>query len=307
MKHPHYQSFLETHQLPESYLDTAFKAYQPVIDDILLRLKNNKPVILGINGCQGSGKSTSAAFLEYIFQTAHQLNTVNISLDDFYLSKSARLKKAATIHPLFAIRGVPGTHDIDLALQTMTDMMNGRSPKISRFNKAIDDLFPEENWDTAPQDIDLIILEGWFLSAQPQADFLLNNPVNDLEAQEDPQGVWRQYVNQQLKGDYQTLFQLVDCLVMLKAPSFDTVFTWRLEQEMKLAKKLLLPKQTDEASHTGVSHQGLMNETEIKRFVQFFQRLTESMLKEMPKRADHCYFLNTERQIIYEQHKHSNN
>ena len=301
MKYPQYASFLTHHQLPESYLDNAFRAFQPVIDDLLLRLDAKKPVILGINGCQGSGKSTSAAFLETTFRIQYDLNIVNISLDDFYLSKASRQQNAKDIHPLFATRGVPGTHDIGLALKTMKSMLNGACPPISRFNKAIDDLQAKDDWDKAPEHIDLIILEGWFLGAVPQKDVELHEPVNALEADEDIQGVWRKHVNEQLKGDYQTLFSFIDCLVMLKAPSFDTVFQWRLEQETKLAKKL----QSSNGTHE--SKTGLMSESEIKRFVAFFQRLTESMLEEMPKRADHCYFLNLERRITHEQHPQTDN
>lgn len=299
MTHAYYETFLNAHQLPCSYIDNALRAYQPLIDDILCRLKSKQPIVLGINGCQGSGKSTCAAFLETTLTKQHALNVVNISLDDFYLSKASRQQKAKTIHPLFATRGVPGTHDIVLALKTLRAMINGESPAISRFDKAIDDLKPKNDWDIAPKHIDVIILEGWFISARPQAEHTLIEPINQLESKEDTQGIWRRHVNEQLKGDYQILFSFIDCLVMLKAPSFDTVFQWRLEQETKLAKKL---QTTLQASS---SNTGLMNETEIKRFVAFFQRLTQSMLEEMPERADHCYVLNTERQIIHEQHKHT--
>ena len=35
-----------------------------------------------------------------------------LSIDDFYLSKAKRKRLAASVHPLLAIRGVPGTHDV---------------------------------------------------------------------------------------------------------------------------------------------------------------------------------------------------
>lgn len=294
-----FEAFLEAHQLPASYLDQAFTHYQILIDDVLSRLSNKRPLVLGINGCQGSGKSTTAAFLQHAFETRYQLNVVNISLDDFYLSKAARQEKAKHLHPLFATRGVPGTHDIQLALNTMAQLLKRNTPLISRFNKATDDLFPIEQWDRASEEVDIIILEGWCLSAQAEDEASLLAPINALEQMEDSNGVWRKHVNQQLSTDYAKLFKLIDCLVMLKAPSFNTVFTWRLEQEKKLAKKLLSSGQ----EHSGTS--GLMSEADIQTFVQYFQRLTENMLREMPERADHCYFLNKERQIVHEQHKSS--
>tara|TARA_R110001592_G_scaffold362313_1_gene675741 strand:- start:14615 stop:15550 length:936 start_codon:yes stop_codon:yes gene_type:complete len=311
MQHEQFQAFLELHQLPCEYLGQAFKAYQTVIDDILSRHLAKQPIVLGINGCQGSGKSTTAAFLQHAFENIHQLNVVNISLDDFYLSKKARIEKSKMVHPLFVTRGVPGTHDTKLALDTLQQLLIGKAPLISRFNKATDDLCPRNEWDQAPEKTDIIILEGWFLCARAQEESALLRPVNDLERHEDIDGIWRQHVNKQLKSNYQALFNLVDCLVMLKAPSFETVFNWRLEQENKLAKKLLLSNTVKtnviKTNATSAVSSGLMNEEEIKRFTHYFQRLTENMLIEMPERADHCYYLNTERQIVHEQHRDANN
>lgn len=308
MQYRQFQSFLELHQLPREYLEQSFKAYQPIINYVLSRRLSKKPIVLGINGCQGSGKSTTAAFLQHAFESIHHLKVVNISLDDFYMSKAARIKKSKTVHPLFATRGVPGTHDTKLAMETMEQLLSGKAPLISRFNKATDDLFPQSEWDKAPENTDVIILEGWFLGAQAQEDSALLAPVNDLERNEDLEGIWRQHVNEQLKTDYQKLFNLVDCLIMLKAPSFEAVFNWRLEQEDKLAKKLQiqLPKRTN-ANESSTASSGLMSEEDIKRFINYFQRLTESILIEMPERADHCYYLNTERQIVHERHRDANN
>lgn len=303
MHTPAFQTFLNQHKLPESYLDQARQHFQAVVKDCLARLQHKRPVVLGINGCQGSGKSTLAAYLETLFTTEHGLNVVNISIDDFYLSKAARAEKAKNIHPLLATRGVPGTHDTQLALQTLQTLLDGKPCKISRFNKACDDLYPEDQWDTAPAKADLIILEGWFLGALPQEEADLLTPINSLEKNQDADGQWRYYVNAQLKADYQILFSKVDSLVMLKAPSFDSVFNWRLEQENKLAKNLQSSMKT--AAPGVESTSGIMNTAEIAHFIHFFQRITEHALAEMPGRADHCYYLNSQRQIIHEQHQDS--
>lgn len=309
MQKEQFQSFLELHQLPSGYLDQAFKAYKPIMNDVLKRCVSKQPIVLGVNGCQGSGKSTTAAFLQHTFESIHHLSVVNISLDDFYLSKAARLEKSKTVHPLFVTRGVPGTHDTELALNTIQQLLKGETPFISRFNKAVDDLFPRNEWKQAPEKVDIIILEGWFLCARPQEESALLSPVNDLEGKEDIHGIWRQHVNKQLETNYQELFNLVDCLIMLKAPSFEAVFNWRLEQEQKLAKKLLMPIKSKanktEPTETKAASSGIMNEEEIKHFIHYFQRLTEHMLIEMPERADHCYFLNTQRQIVNESHRDS--
>ena len=310
MKQAEFQSFLERHQLPASYLDQAFQHFQVLIDDCRQRLTKSSPIVLSINGCQGSGKSTLAAFLQQVFENRYALKVVNISLDDFYLSKAARANKARDIHPLLATRGVPGTHDTQLALQTIQQLLAGKAVAISRFNKASDDLFPQDEWDRAPEQVDIIILEGWCLGAHPVPDTQLFPAINQLETEHDPDGIWRRYVNAQLKTDYHQLFALIDCLVMLKAPSFGSVFNWRLEQENKLAKKLQKNLQKDQKHReaSGSSRQdnsGIMSMQEIEHFIQFFERLTRQMLEEMPKRTDHCYFLDEQRQIIHEQHRAS--
>jgi len=96
-------------------------------------------------------------------------------------------------------------------------------------------------------------------------------------------------VNQALINEYPDLFNLVDELIMLQAPSFNTVFNWRLEQEQKLVKRL---------AKEGLGTQsGIMNEQQIRRFISYFERVTENSLQEMPQRADHLFTLGLSREI----------
>jgi D-glycerate 3-kinase len=87
---------------------------------------------------------------------------------------------------------------------------------------------------------------------------------------------------------------MVDRLVMLKAPSFDAVFRWRVEQEQKLLARF--------KTSTGRSAPGLMSEHQIHDFIQHFQRITEHSLEEMPARVDHLFQLDRDRNIsVYSQ------
>jgi D-glycerate 3-kinase len=103
--------------------------------------------------------------------------------------------------------------------------------------------------------------------------------VNDLERDEDPQAVWRGYVNDQLDGPYQALFARLHDLVLLEAPSFEVVAGWRAEQEAKLRAK----------------RPGGMTDAEVARFVAHYERLTRWILAEMPARADWVVTLDAER------------
>lgn len=286
------QHFLGRHQLPESYLSMAESAFSPLIDEFNTQYQvNQKTYIIGINGCQGSGKSTLADYLCTVVAEKYHLATVALSLDDFYLTKAERIELARKIHPLLAQRGVPGTHDVNLAIDTISSLASGNKALITRFDKSMDDRVPEANSETITGHIGLIVIEGWCFGAKPQAPNSLIEPVNHLERSEDPDGVYRDYVNTALATQYPQLFELVDSTAMLRAPSFKTVFEWRLEQEQKLIEKLRTTK-TDPASVSTMSDQ------EIRRFIQNFQRITEHCLEEMPTRVDHLFQLNAARQIV---------
>jgi D-glycerate 3-kinase len=231
--------------------------------------EDHRPFVLGICGAQGSGKSTLAEALAADLGGAG-VPTAILSLDDIYKTKADRLTMAATVHPLFATRGVPGTHDIDLAHFVLDSLERAEAAPLPRFDKALDDRRPTSAWPLAPADTRVLILEGWCLGARPEPDSALLRPINWLEEQEDTAGVWRRYVNHALASDYQGLFGRIDLLVMLAAPGFDIVHRWRTQQEHAL-------------------HQhgnGGMADGEIERFVRHYERLTRHILADMPHYAD---------------------
>jgi len=256
--------------------------------DILER--QNSTQIIGINGCQGSGKSTLADYLCTRITSEFNVTAVPLSLDDFYLTKAQRQKLSQDIHPLLATRGVPGTHDVDLAIDTINRLKTSKNTHITRFDKSTDDRVAKADSSSIQGPVGLIVIEGWCFGAESVHQQELLEPSNDLERQYDTDGVWRQYVNSALAGDYQTLFNMADRLVMLAAPSFDRVFQWRLEQEQKLIEALTLHKNKRLTSNT-------MNEEEIEHFIGYFQRITEHCLLTIPERADHLYRLNNDRSV----------
>lgn len=286
------KSFLDRNQLPLSYLDTANQWFAPLVDNIVKNYKpDNSPQVIGINGCQGSGKSTLADYLCTVVAERLGVTTVSLSLDDFYLTKTERNHLAAKVHPLLATRGVPGTHDVQLAMDSIKSLAAGQKTVITRFDKSIDDRAPAASLKTTEGKIGLIVIEGWCLGAKPESTEKLIQPINSLEENDDRDGIWRAYVNRALHNDYPPLFALVDELIMLQAPAFDTVFNWRLEQEQKMVKRL--EKEGIECGS------GVMSEQQILRFISYFQRVTENILNEMPQRADHLFKLGQSREITH--------
>lgn len=236
------------------------------------------PLVVGISGAQGSGKSTLAARLADLLD-ASGVRTASLSLDDLYKTPAERAQLAVQVHPLFATRGVPGTHDIALGLSTIAALERGEAAPLPRFAKAADDRLPEAVWPLAPERCEVLLLEGWCLGARAQNDVAA--PVNALEAVEDPQGVWRSYANAALAGDYQTLFARIDLLVLLAAPGWEVVAEWREQQEADLR---------------GGGGPAVMSAAEVVRFIQHYERLTRWILAEMPTRADLVVRLGAERE-----------
>ena len=280
--------------MPLSFLKTIDEWYLPLAGRIAKHHDAaGRTLLIGVNGSQGSGKSTLAALLTQLLAQEFGLQAIDLSIDDFYLSRQSRVSLAREIHPLLETRGVPGTHDVSLMRETLQQLTRENSEvSIPRFDKACDDRYPEGEWHKVPAPFDIVIVEGWCLGTPAQTDEALYNPVNDLEALEDPDGHWRRYVNQQIGGRYQDVYQMMDLWVMLQAPSFACVYQWRLEQEEKLAAKLLAGDQQNSSRHR------LMTATQISRFIQHYQRLTEHSLDQLPGRVHFLFSLDAARQVM---------
>lgn len=288
------QGFLTTHRLPLQYLQLVEGWYEPLAERLALQHATaTRPLLVGINGSQGSGKSTLASLLVLLLLRFHRVNSIQLSIDDFYLTHESRRSLAKRVHPLLATRGVPGTHDLPLMHETLQRLAQGHGEVlIPRFNKASDDRYPKDRWHRVTAPLELVIIEGWCLGTPAQSDETLGQPVNDLEAREDPDVIWRRYVNQQIGERYETIHQMVDLWIMLQAPSFDCVYQWRLEQEQKLAASL------SHSGHPDSQQNQVMSEKQVARFIQHYQRLTEHTLKQLPDKVHYLFQLDQDRHII---------
>lgn len=243
--------------------------------------KDAPPFVLGLCGAQGSGKSTLAALLAARWNTAGRPTAV-LSLDDLYRTRAEREALARTMHPLFATRGPPGTHDVALGLAVIDAMKGQAGIALPRFDKATDDREPASAWEHAPAGVGILILEGWCVGARPQQEAELVVPVNALEGEDDAGGIWRRHANAALEHDYQRLWSRIDRLVLLAAPDFAVVQGWRTQQEAGLR-----------ASGTA----GGMIDSEIGRFIQHYERLTRHILDTMPAYADLVIQLQADRSV----------
>jgi len=283
------EALIQQEGLPASYAETVETTILPLADRICaLHDTEKRPIVVGIHGAQGTGKSTLTLFLREILRRHRNRSTANLSLDDIYLTRADREDLAQRVHPLFKTRGVPGTHDVALGQQVLHRLRSAApedATPIPAFDKSRDDRVPREKWPVFEGRAEVILLEGWCLDARPEKDSALTEPMNPLEASEDPDGVWRSHVNDQLKGEYRQFFDEIDCLVMLKAPSMECVLEWRRLQEHKLAKKIRNAPEKG-APNGGAQELRIMTDEEVGRFVMHYERVTRSCLAEMPSRAD---------------------
>ena len=269
-----YLNFLKKQEvLGEPFYDKVgqFKKFYLPISKIIYEFFNKKKstIIIGISGGQGSGKSTITNILKLILKKKYSLTVSNFSIDDFYKTRKIRKKMSKNIHPLFMTRGVPGTHDIKLVINCLKSLKKRSFKKISipRFDKASDDRFIKKKWTTIKKKPDIVIFEGWCVSARPQSDKKLKKPINSLEKTFDKDLFWRRTVNLELKNNYKKAFKLIDKKIFLKVPNFSYVFKWRKLQERKLKFKS--------------SGKNIMSNTQVKKFIMFYERITKQMIKDL--------------------------
>lgn len=244
-------------------------------------LTRARPFVLGLCGSQGSGKSTLSAILRDEL-AGRGLPTAVLSIDDIYKTRAEREALARERHPLLRTRGVPGTHDVALALDVLAALDRGESAPLPRFDKASDDRAGRDQWGMAPPGTRVLILEGWCVGARPAAAGEDAMPINALEAGQDPQGIWRGLVEQALRDDYQRLFARLDALVLLAAPDFGVVLGWRIQQEQALR----------------AAGRGGMSDAQIAVFIQHYERLTRRILADMPDYADLVIALDRDRRPL---------
>jgi D-glycerate 3-kinase len=280
------QNFMESEKLPASFAHTV----EAICVPLARRVKETWAarggrVTIGICGTQASGKSTAVAVTARLL-AAEGLSAAVLSLDDLYLTHDERQVLAAEVHPLFATRGPPGTHDLDLGEAVLDGLREPGETRLPRFDKARDTRRPQEEWEPFAGPADVVLFEGWCVGAIPQSPNALVRPVNAMERKEDPDGSWRVYANRALAGPYQALFRRLDLLALLQAPGFETVLTWRIEQERKLRARM------------GSDAARVMSDAQIGRFIAHYERLTRHILTEMPMRADLVFPLDRDRRPL---------
>lgn len=259
----------------DASVDPSLVALLPPLAERLLAAVPGQTgmVVAGICGAQGSGKTTLAHALEAELAT-HGKRALTLSLDDFYLPKAARTALGGDVHPLCVTRGVPGTHDMGLYSATLSALASAgpqHTTSLPVFSKLDDDRLSRDQWRSYVGRPDVVLFEGWCVGARPEAEDGWRGPINDLEALEDPDGVWWRWWNGALANDYWPVWGELDPLILIRVPGVESVVQSRIRQEAGLAAA-----EPDKPT---------MDEAAVRRFVAHYERLTLRIWDEMPARA----------------------
>ena len=241
--------------------------------------KKEKPYFICISGGQGSGKTTLSEFIQVVLTKVRNRTTVGFSIDDLYKTQKERERLSKTVHPLCRIRGVPGTHDIQMGLDAIHSLSNANDSTLTpipSFSKPLDKHNPRRKWKRYKGRPEYIFFDAWCGGAKPIEEKNWKGPINALEKKEDPKGVWSKWSNKELAGDYQDLFALFDLLILIKVPSIEFVYESRWLQEQTLYKTI---KDKE-------LRKRIMTKKEVYKFVMHYERLTHYILEEMPNLSD---------------------
>ncbi len=190
-------------------------------------------LMVGINGPQGSGKSTLTAQLVFLLEKLG-LRAVTVSVDDFYLTHMEQNALAAAHpgNPYLEYRGYPGTHDVALGKHTLKALKEseaGVGIQIPVYDKSQHggrgDRAPLSAWRKVTGPFDVLLIEGWMLGFTPQFHGSLTDPHLTI-------------VDSKL-GAYRAWHDLMDAWLVLKISDPTWVYRWRAEAEanMKVAGK----------------------------------------------------------------------
>ncbi|KAH8696825.1 P-loop containing nucleoside triphosphate hydrolase protein [Phaeosphaeriaceae sp. PMI808] len=261
---------------------------QQALDILLPKIKaqhdqTSKPIILGISGLQGSGKSTWASKIVDILETQHKLHAITISLDDLYKTHEDLItqRDKNPENKLYRTRGQPGTHEEQLAaqfFQSLKDYDGAGILKIPSFDKSKfngeGDRAPQSEWPSISCKPDVVVFEGWCVGFQPLPSSVIEEKYKlalsgKLSINTPAQHLLTHLleINENLKRYCEVFMgpQHFDFFIHIDTADLRNVYTWRLQQEHKMI----------EAKGTG------MSDEQVRSFIDGYMSSYEVYLDQL--------------------------
>lgn len=215
----------------------------PIAERLIEIHRQGKPTIVGIQGGQGTGKTTLIkSFEKHLKKKGFKVQS--FSLDDFYKTWRER-KELQNNYPTNAFyqisRGLPGTHRVKFLLETLQKAKAGKDFEIPVFDKSLHggkgDVLKKTRKVKEKQDF--VLFEGWCVgmpevSSQEFMKICNRNRINIKKL--DPKLQEHKVVLGFVK-EYQPIWKILDYVMMLKADSPEVHKKWRLLQEKQLKEK----------------------------------------------------------------------
>ncbi|KAI8637658.1 P-loop containing nucleoside triphosphate hydrolase protein [Parasitella parasitica] len=227
------------------------KHYEHFKQDRKVRELPRQPMIVGVSGCQGSGKTTLCDTLAHLLKEApHNLRVISFSLDDVYLTHDDQVKLSGKYanNPLYQQRGQAGSHDLSLACQTLHSLLStqtqGESVPIPAYDKSLHcgqgDRLDKSKWKYPVAPFDIILFEGWMLGFKALPESNVKQHVNLKFDQV-------KVMNMELKKYEDELYPFFDIFIHLSPCELGQVYQWRLQQEHHMKQTRGVDGLSDEA------------------------------------------------------------
>ncbi|MDZ8084927.1 MAG: glycerate kinase [Nostoc sp. DedQUE12b] len=239
--------------LPQEMLQVLWDLWLPLgIKLASQRQQLGRPLIQGILGGQGTGKTTMSKILILILDHLGY-RTVSLSLDDLYKTYSDRLLLTQQ-DPRLIWRGPPGTHDIDLGLNVLDQIRQLQSPvMLPRFDKSAFAGAGDRTTSQMVTDVDIVLFEGWFVGVRPINADVFDTAPPPIVTDEDK--AFARDLNLRLHA-YLPLWERLDNLILLYPTDYRCSLEWRKQAEQQMIA----------AGKSGMSN------AEIEQFVNYFWR-----------------------------------
>ncbi|MCM1984594.1 glycerate kinase [Lyngbya confervoides] len=216
------------------------------------RRQRGRPIVQGLLGGQGTGKTTLCDMLSLIL-AQQGLRAASLSLDDLYQPYAVR-QQLQRRDPRLRWRGPPGTHDLDLGLATLDQVRAGAGPlSLPRFDKSAHQGQGDRTASERVSGVDVLLFEGWFVGLRPLPDSAFDHPPPPIVTPAHRQ--FARDMNRAL-ADYLPLWARLDGLWVLRPQDYRWSQQWRWEAEAKAMA----------ANRPGMSQE------EVAEFVDYFWR-----------------------------------
>lgn len=220
---------------------------------VSFRQQLGRPLIQGILGGQGTGKTTLATVLRLIlFRLGYR--SLSFSLDDLYKTYDER-KRLEKKDPRLIWRGPPGTHDVELGLQLLDQLRQpnqGHPILVPRFDKSAWGGAGDRTTPEIVENVDIVLFEGWFVGVQPIDPAVFDAPT-PAPIESAAERSFARDMNDQLK-DYVPLWERLDRLIVLYPTNYRLSQQWRRQAEQQMI----------------TSGKSGMTDTQVDEFVEYF-------------------------------------